>query len=168
MTQTRLESCGKLAYLTHAVITSNSLKPQYLPATKTACFSFRRNCVHKCTHIHAFRLGLLTHNAALSPILLPLPPLLLSRHVECGEGIEFPFSRGCSFITLRDGKILTVCQILLFYSLLDFPIISKSETVHWQVLLSSSFGPTLAFFRRISIIVDTPYTCCWTIGLRRS
>jgi hypothetical protein len=31
-------------------------------------------------------------------------------HVECGDGIVFPFSRGCSFITLTaDGrKIATV------------------------------------------------------------
>lgn len=31
-------------------------------------------------------------------------------HVECGDGIFFPFSRGCSFITLsQDGtKIQTV------------------------------------------------------------
>lgn len=34
-------------------------------------------------------------------------------HVECGDGIEFPFSRGCSFITLSDGgrKIQTVSSL---------------------------------------------------------
>jgi hypothetical protein len=35
-------------------------------------------------------------------------------HVECGDGIVFPFSRGCSFITLsEDGtKIQTVRNVL--------------------------------------------------------
>lgn len=30
-------------------------------------------------------------------------------HVECGDGVQFPFSRGCSFIRLNDqGKIIAV------------------------------------------------------------
>lgn len=30
-------------------------------------------------------------------------------HVECGEGVNFPFSRGCSFIRLdASGKIVAV------------------------------------------------------------
>lgn len=36
-------------------------------------------------------------------------------HVECGDGMLFPFSRGCSFITLsQDGrKIQTVSSQLI-------------------------------------------------------
>jgi hypothetical protein len=30
-------------------------------------------------------------------------------HVECGDGVFFPFSRGCSFVRLNaDGKIVSV------------------------------------------------------------
>jgi hypothetical protein len=52
----------------------------------------------------------------LLPLLLLLPPLQVGVmwHVECGDGIVFPFSRGCSFITLsQDGR--------------------KIQTVSWQV-----------------------------------
>eukprot|EP00879_Flechtneria_rotunda_P020166 GHRR01021207.1.p1 GENE.GHRR01021207.1~~GHRR01021207.1.p1 ORF type:complete len:250 (+),score=70.72 GHRR01021207.1:159-908(+) len=34
-------------------------------------------------------------------------------HVQCGHGIDFPFSRGCSFITLNEqGKMLTVRDVV--------------------------------------------------------
>ncbi len=35
------------------------------------------------------------------------------RHVECGEGVVFPFSRGCSFYTLNEaGQIATARDLV--------------------------------------------------------
>jgi hypothetical protein len=43
--------------------------------------------------------------AAVTEIVSQIP----TRHVECGDGIFFPFSRGCSFIKLdNEGRIVEV------------------------------------------------------------
>jgi hypothetical protein len=49
-------------------------------------------------------------------------------HVECGDGIFFPFSRGCSFITLsQDGrKIQTVRAFFSFWLCPSFAAIRNS------------------------------------------
>lgn len=75
--------------------------------------------------------------------LLLSPPSSAHRHVECGDGVVFPFSRGCSFIRVNEqGKIIQVGQRVVRQSL-HVSAVVLTCTNHTR-LASTRHSPLLA------------------------